>query len=50
MLQQLIDARIRYVKLNYKETTALIQNSKETPHKKIGLYLAWMDQSMKDEI
>jgi hypothetical protein len=41
LLEQLVEARQRYTHLNFKETTGLLQHSKEQPTKKVATLLSW---------
>lgn len=49
MVDQLVDARIRYVKLNFKETNTILSNSSELPAKKVASLMAWLDRSKRTE-
>lgn len=49
MVDQFVQARTRYVKLNFKETCTILQNCKETPIKKLASLLAWLDQCSQRE-
>jgi hypothetical protein len=49
MVNQLIEARVRYVKLNFKETNTILSNSQELPAKKIASFIAWLERSTRAE-
>lgn len=49
MVDQLVEARTRYIKLNFKETNTILSNSKEIPTKKIASLVSWLDQSYQQE-
>ncbi len=49
LVEMLIEARTRYVKLHFKETNAILANLQEQPAKKVALLIAWLQNMITCE-
>lgn len=49
MVELLIEARARYVKLHFKETNLILVNLKDQSAKKVAILIAWLQNMVSSE-
>jgi hypothetical protein len=49
LVDLLIEARARYVKLHFKETNTILLNLKDQSAKKVAILIAWLQNTVRSE-